>query len=405
MELTLTPLSANQWPTDILPDTDPLSGVVTITARPARHAWVVGQTILKALGVRPDVVGTGRRRDEDEELVVAWFRAYAVSLLVVRDADTYLTTKERTYLFNLAERAGCDLALACHEGAGEGLMKWVTAHGGSINPDMAYLSDYLSRQRCVVRRPEDEEGRMFPAFLPQADFYLFRARARDLLPTDEFEIVDAHYREVFQEVRDHPFQTGHDACDYLLHRGAIHASPAAALVTVRAAQAAMFTAGKLLKVDLPFLLAAAEQDELRRLNRNELWSMRAYRLPWRACAIVLRDAGLSRAETTSLRIDDLDFVGQPRHIGERLAPESCVFMRAQRELRRIQGATREDPLIPVPDRALAKALRDSAAELGIPLIRVEEPRGSGRKSRLKDGLRASLLSLDSSRFHRNGGDA
>ena len=64
MSLSLTPLPSDRRAADLLPNTDPLSGIVTFTARPSRHAWAISQTVLHAIGARSDVFGAGRRHGD-----------------------------------------------------------------------------------------------------------------------------------------------------------------------------------------------------------------------------------------------------------------------------------------------------------------------------------------------------
>ena len=380
MTLTMTPLPANVSAKSLLPNTDPATRIVTATGRPTRHAWTMGQTILAAMGARLDLYGSGRRHGEDLELLQAWLHAYDVRTLVIRHATNIHNLDLLDDLLHVTTAAGADLALTCDETVGQPLAAWVDERSGRIDPDFAPLRRRLARAaRTTNASPVDDNpvgdnaADDFPMFLPRVDFYAFRARCRDTLTPTQHQRVDDIYRAVFKSVAADPYATHEEATRRLTELFADASHVGKALVSVRAAQAAMFTNGILLKVNLDYFLNAINDGENRRLTQAEVRSLRAYRTPWRAVATLLRDADVTRDQITALTLANVTENGDLTGITHApMHPDARAYLRALRTFRLIQGAHPTSPLINESNRYIGQAQRRASADLNHP--QRQEPR-------------------------------
>ncbi|KGH45847.1 hypothetical protein IN07_14970, partial [Modestobacter caceresii] len=289
----LIPLPAGQPSRTLLPPTDPTTGVVTFTARPTRHAWAIGQDLLASLGVNHDLYGSGRRHGEDLEYARAWLTAYDARLVLLRHADNIVSTDTLDNLAHLCAAVGADFVLSCDDTGGGHLADWVSARGGTIADPAtldALLTEHARPPRVV---PSDTKGD-YPQYLPRAEFYAFRSRVRDVLRPEQFTLVDGLYRDTFTAIADAPPTSAEKASEALTMLIARHRTPGEALTIARAAQAALFTRGLLLKVHIDTLLHGVAAAEHRRMTPAEVRSLRAYRTCWRSAAAVLYDANLSK---------------------------------------------------------------------------------------------------------------
>jgi hypothetical protein len=396
MSLTLTPLPSRVSAKSLLPNTDPATGVVTATGRPTRHAWAVGQTVLAAMGVRLDLTGAGRRHGEDLELLTAWLTAHNVQVLVIRHATNIANLEVLDDLLHVTTTTGTDLALTCDDTVGHHLIDWVTERSGTIDTTHQPLLRRLNevRRDATVNETDTGMGTEGPVLLPRVDFYKFRARCRDLLTPTEFAAVDARYVHVFRQVQANPFASVTEASTRLTEaiEGSDH--PGYALTTIRAAQAAMFTYGLLLKVNLDYFLNGVRDREHRRLTPTEVHALRAYRTPWRSAAVLLRDADLTRDQITSLTLGNVTVDGDLTGVNHApLLPQARLYLRAQRLFRTIHGATDADPFITEAARYVAQAQRRASADLNLPRTPTHEAADSRRCDRWQTNLGVSLLPL------------
>jgi hypothetical protein len=395
MTLSLTPLPANVGAHTRLPNTDPSTGIVTFTARPTRHAWGITQTILAALGARDDVFGAGRRHDQDLTLLPAWLHAYQTNTIAVRHAN-HLTDKTLLdNLLHIAEAVGADLALTCDEHETR-LVDWVEQHGGRVDTN----EERLLRRLAKAARPLGPSGPPltppgFPQFLPRIDFYGFRARCRDILTPDQFNLVDRLYTSTFQAVQADPYATVQEASTRLAATVAAHRSPGEVLTVTRAAQAAMFTHGLLLKVDIDTLLNTVRSNRHRRFTPAEVRELRAYRTPWRSAAAVLRDADLSLDEIRALTLRQVDPDGTITTFPHLLPlhADATIYLQAQRRYRLSLGASLDEPLIENVAPHIKRALRLTGSELGLPAPGAHERNIERNSDRLQSALGVSLLPL------------
>ena len=394
MTVTLTPLPSGTNLHEMFPNTDPTSGIITFTARPSRAAWAVTQSMLEAFGARFDIFGSGRKHDEDLALLSAWLVAYDIRIVVVRMATNLNDFETMDSLLMLCEGVGAELALTCDEDTGIHLFDWVHQHG-TVHPDMTLLTERIDAYRRPVMAVPEPEDAAFPISLPKVDFYLFRARCRALLSSEQFEVVDALYRQTFRSVRDAPFGTIEEASHRLLDTCSRHSNVGVVKTIIRASQAAMFTKGILLKVDLTAFIRDVPDGLHRRLTPAELISLRAYRTSWRSCVIVLRDANFSRSDIKALRMDQVMTNGQivQAHIGQ-VSEAAKVYLKAQRLTRISEGASDVSPFIPNVVTSIALAQRQAGLELGLPCARTQEPYLSRAADRWRRHLGVTMLPLD-----------
>jgi hypothetical protein len=394
MSLTLTPLPSNVSAKSLLPNTDPACGVVTATARPARHAWAIGQSVLAAMGIRLDLMGAGRRHGENLELLNAWLSAYKVRLLVIRHATNTRDVDLLDDLLHVCNATGIDLALTCDDAVGHHLIDWVRERSGDIDTAPDPLLERIQTATTSVDASVPTVIDDFPMLLPRVDFYAFRARCRDVLTPSQFALVDRLYVRVFKEVQGDPYGDPVEASARMTDALADTDNVGKALTTIRAAQAAMFTHGLLFKVNLGYFLTGIQDSEHRRLTPAEVRALRAYRTPWRSCVVALRDANLSRDAITALRFgnvtEDGDLTGVS-HLS--LSDDARLYLRAQRILRTIHGAAQDDAFINEAKRYIGQVQRRAAVDLNLPLVPAREPSNNTRSHRWTTALGVALLPL------------
>lgn len=395
MSLSLTPLPANVGAFTLLPNTDPSTGIVTMTARPARRAYTISQALLQSLGTSEDVFGSGRRHDQDLLLLHAWLRAYDVTTVVIRHATNITDKTLLDNLMHICDAIGAHLALACDDTVTTRLNDWVEERGGTIHtghePLLALIEEHARPGATVT----PSAGVDFPQFLPRIDFYGFRARCRDVLTPAEFAALDSLYVTAFQEVRADPYGTVDEAVNRLAAAIANHRTPGEVLTITRAAQAAMFTHGLLLKVDVPTMLNGVRDSRHRRLTPQEVRALRAYRTPWRSTAVVLRDADLTMDEIHAVTLDQVRPDGTISGFPDMLPlhPDALVYVRAQRAYRLSLGATPDEPLIDNTRAHVKRALRLAGSELNLPTSGNHERSNERKSSHWKRGLGVALLPL------------
>lgn len=395
MTISLTPMPAGASAHALLPDTDPTSGVITFTARPSRHAWAVSQTMLEAFGIRSDVFGAGRAHGEDVELLRVWLRAYDIGLVIVRHATNLQDSKMLDSLVLLTEEVGAHLALTCDDNAGTHLFDWVETVEGEIHIDESNLAALIAERVRQVSETQDTDcAPEFPILLPRVDFYGFRARCRDTLSSENFGQVDRLYQDVFLRVQGDPFGTKEEAAERLTSICSEQSGIGQVRTVVRAAQAAMFTREVLLKVDLDRFLNLVRDECHRRLSREEVHALRAYRTPWRSSVVVLRDCNLSRDDIKGLRLSDISDEGNLTVRGAWEVPvEAMVYLRAQKLMRKSEGARDDDSFVAEGKPTIALAQRRVGGELGIPSTRGGEFTSTRAADRWQHEFGVTMLPL------------
>lgn len=364
MNITLTLLDPTRGAFELVPDTEPNTGKTVCTARPSRHERALTQAVLAGYGVDPSLSGSGRSEAKDWRYIKARIADYGTTMLVVRHADL-LTPAMRQKLLLLAREHDVHLALTCDDITGADLGAWVLDNGGECHEESSWLTSQFSG--AAAAPPVEHED--FPRHLPDGDFYVFRARCQELLDPHYFAVVDDLYRSVAIEVDANPFETKHDAADWIRARHDSHPYPAQLKTIVRAAQAAMFRHGFLLKCDLDTVLTAASDATHRRLNDSELKRLRAYRMTARPAVWALRDSGLSVTEMSGLTLDsDLS--------GLNLPETADTLVQAHLAYRRLEGASPTEPMFTEAERGMSNAIREAAVELGLPVPPASERRGA-----------------------------
>ncbi|MBR7744350.1 hypothetical protein KC207_13735 [Phycicoccus sp. BSK3Z-2] len=393
MNLTLSPTPSSRFAWESVPDTDPSSGVLTASVTMTRNSWGISQDLLRGLGARHDIAGAGQNHAEDVRLLTCWLRAYDIRLVVVRNAHLTSWPHLLTFLLDLGQSAHCDIALTQDEDVTGALPDWVEDHGGTIDPALPPLLDRIDS----VSRPQHpipaSDVSPFPAFLPDVDFYAFRGMCRDLLPHEEFTVVDDLYVRTFHAVNAEQVSTPEDVSDFLRARISSVTSEGAAVTIARATQAALFKAGIHLYVWMPTLRTAMRRDLHRQLTPAEIRSLRAYRTPWRSAAVALCDAGLTTNDIATLRLHDVDPTGNVAGLGSPLSDDARVFMRAQRFARQTQTAADDDLFITAGAAPLRAELRHAGRELLIPVVTAQAKFNDSRKDtwRKTIGVRLSPL--------------
>lgn len=345
---------------EVLPLLDPASQVTTFSTRPTKRAWAQYQDFYTGIGADHRAKGSTARDGDDVALIAAWLTGYRTTHLVVGHAMRLLAAT-REGLTEACEQAGTTLVLTEDDGEGESLANLVLEQGGEDRPyeDLREVLESAEGSE-VVLEPEAEQR--LPARLPMTDFYLWRHRCREVLEPDQFEAVDSLYRTTFDDFRNNPAEDPASTAERLASALA-GKQPSATLTIVRAAQAATFVHGSLLKVDLNALLSSIEAEEFRRLNSPQMRSMSMYRHPWYAAAMTLFDAGLSPKEIGEVRPQD---VNEDGHIeGVDTHPDGLPYLRAQRAITIADGRPCISPMADA--RGVRNALNQVATDLNFPL--------------------------------------
>ncbi len=395
MDITLTHLDSTKSARELIPNTDPATGVTVFTGRPGKsadRAFATTRDFLGGFGVRDDIAGGGRSVSDDVLHIRARLAAFETRLVVVRHADMlhpFGNTDLLDILADVVTGADARLALTCDDVAGGDLAGWVEARGGRVHDDDAEMLGLLPS--TTPREPTGIRGD-FPASVPRGDFYVFRARARDLLTAEEFAAVDAVYLRTAKGVLTNPFIGEVEAGDRLLALCQTTENPAEVVTMIRAAQAAMFRHSVLLKVDLDHFLRLVPHGEHRPLSQPELRALRAYRGTWRPAAVVLLDAGLSVDAVAALRVSEVNTEGDIA--GLPLSVPSQEVLRVHSTYLGLLGAQASDPLVPVDPRRISTARRDAAIDLGIPGDTPNRSREDKAHDRFRGLLGVSLRQLD-----------
>ena len=349
-------------------------GIVVVVGRPGARPVALHREVLAGLGAREDVRGAARRHGPDRDLLLtrAWVAAHRARAVVVAHADLCGSPAWFGPLDEAVGAAGASLVLVCDDTGGEKVADWVDSVGGSMaGPDEldAFLESAI-RPCPVVDDRRGPAGRtdVFPALLPQAAFYSFRARCRDILDAAEFASVDRVYRETFKMFADLADPTAGRVRDALAGRIADCTVQEEVLPVVRGAQAAMFTCGLLLAVNVGLAKDALRDRVHQVLTDDEIRALRACREPWVGVAAVVRSMDLEYLNMSKMRLRNVDEDGRYTARGlKREAPLTArVLFRAQRHVRLLEGAGPDDRFLTQDARHIAEAIRWTKADLNLP---------------------------------------
>lgn len=360
-------------------------GALVCMPRPnGRRAFALHRDVLAAMGCRSDVrTATARSAvGRDLLLVQAWTAAHAFRHVYVCHADFVHHPRWFTDLADAFARAGAATHLVCDNTVTGKVLDWADEHDHTISTAAPVLPP-----PSVVVDDEADGQVVFPQMLPDADFYLWLARCRDLLPAAEYRTVHALYVSVLHEWVTEPPTSRGEAVTRLLGLVQERRSQGEVLTCVRAAQAACFRHGMLLRLKLVHLLATVQDQEHRRLTGGELRALRAYREPWIGTAVALRDAGLTTRQVTALTVGDvrddgrlLDSVDGPVPV----TGEAVTFVRALCAVRELDGARPGDPLVPRPARDITDAIRWARTDLNLPgVTRAHDGKDADWRDRMK----------------------
>jgi hypothetical protein len=371
-----------------------------------RRAHAVAQDLLEGMGKDCLTRGAGRNTRRSWEQGVAWLRAYEVDNLVVNRAQ------------NL-DRGGwnwlCELASICQmrlwflvqteplsRGLREGARDWQIRE-----VSISDLEDLIDSAVAQAPLTEDEgskaAGKSFPR-VPEAQFTTFRNECRACLDEEGFATVDHCYRAVMsrlgpEEVPDDSDQISRLLIDELDRAGSVDE----ALIVAKAAQAGLFRAGRLLRVDHEVLrqwaasAVAAQLDEKARRLISRLADPGQSLLA--ALPLV---TNLNPRELTLLDIGDLACREETIEVRGQVHPAPKLWhalIRAGVAHRRLQGGGKSDPLFVVgergvyeraPQKALRNKIRALVRETGLPLAGSWTPK-AGEADRLKLARRGLKL--------------
>jgi hypothetical protein len=349
---------------------DPDAGILAISLRPtSKRPNYVYRDLLTALGKDRDYGARTKSVAEDRSVVSAYLRAHAITRIVAMHGEWARASDEvLDVLLTIASEHDLDLDLVSELDENNTATEFVTAAGGH------HLDWEASRFTPPPPiGPAERFTFAFPPEVPHVDFPLFRASCQHLLTAEEFRTVDGAYTFAFRSARAvlaGNVTTG-AVIEFLRIQMAAVANPAHATTIIRACQAAAFTNGIMLKLDLAGLGYFIANANHRALTPDELRLLRRINTPWKAAAVVLTDAGMSIDQIRALRITDLDETGGLADTGvnSRLRDEGRLHLRALRLQRRAEedGEPAGRRLVPAEDRAIRSALYNARRDLGIPL--------------------------------------
>jgi integrase len=376
--------------------TDLSAGRVGVLGRPGmrRPGWLAADTLL-ALGCRDDVRGAGRPGEASWTLLAVWLTTHRIQHLFIQHAWMLPETAlER--LLDLLEHAHCVVWLVGDNPVTDRhrnlLAPWThNLHSGE--DFMAAWADIPIAPVRTTQEPwegEENEVRDWPTTVPDDDFTSYRAACRDLLPTEEFQVVDTAYQHAFADARTLLAQLGPEGVTeetvarYLGRRWQDACTMAHFITTVRATQAAFFLADTYLQVDLDQLVGTATTMPRRALRSEATWRrLHAYPEPYRGAVCALAAAGMPVAEMRTLTVGNFDVATGTLWLDGtivELEPASLPFVTAQHALRRIQGAVDGDPLLPsktgtaLSENTLVNVINTARRELGVAVAPTRQDR-------------------------------
>ena len=372
-----------------LPAHPPLvTGAVWVEARPdLRRLHVLAGDVLAALGKRRDLAGKGRNEQDDVRHAVAWATAHGITDLVVTEAQR-LHPQILRGLITLASDVGARLWLVHRPPREDTFVRALTRRGATE----ADLTD-VPVPAAAPQAPIAEQAEL-PA-VPAEEFTTFRVSCQQTLPAEDATRVDAHFTATAARcdaaLRD-AGATRATVAD-LLHR-LLNPAPGDAQLTVamRALQTAAWHHDLYVKIDLPRLMHSEERPRIPTAEADA--ALAAYRQPHRAITVALTRAGADLTDITAVHLRDAADDGSALHVsGERIAvgPHTTRAVLAQRELRAAAGAGPDDPLLPYSPKALAKALTEAAADLG---IHVHGRRAERTRDHAEGALRALGVTVE-----------
>lgn len=325
-----------------------------------KRSAVLSSDILAALGKRRDVAGKGRNENQDVALALAWLHAYEITAIVALESQR-LTGPSLRHLVVLAKTAGLPLWLLHRRPSSDDfelLLKRVNAHPmrpGDIPTPVADTAQDGHRPTLGVP-------------LADAGFGQFRDAQRRTLTPSQNGRVERWIQTVLDDAEEYLSKEGPtvEAVADLVEQSLIPAPMDDQLTAdLRAIQIAAWHHDLYLKVDVSALLNSAERPTLDPVTADRL--LTAYREPHRALAVGLTSHQVGVAAMRQITLRDVTADGDILLGGRaiRLEEHTRRAALAQRKLRVMNGASDDDVLLRVTERALSSALNKAALDFGI----------------------------------------
>lgn len=385
----VTELPTGHTPGTLTPAHDPTLRVVHLLARPAMtKAASLAHDVLVGMGKSSDVTGGSHRDGRDISTRVApWLLAHRTQWIVVFGAQDIRANLLPIGLLDAALAGGARVLLVAEPRQRAVVLDAVAGYGTTAPVD---YREWAAQHDVVLgpaapEQPEAAAGGFAwdTVELPQVGWPWFRARCRDQLPPEQFAEVDALYRHTLQTVRaqfqDYPRWVDQprrldprpvvDILGPLLRDRYTRAEGA---LVLKAAQAALFSRGYLLRADVDTLLnLLVDGDRPTPLTDRQWRSLRAYQQAWRSAACAFAASGWSVKETTAVTMHDIEsartaLLTSPsgdKHVD----PRGWEYLMAQYYERLGEGAESDEPLFTATASMISRAVRDTRSDLGLRL--------------------------------------
>jgi hypothetical protein len=348
---------------DVLTACTPDSGTVAIAARPeSRRNFPLLRDLLTATGADLLAVPPPKSMEHLEQVAVARLRTRRAHTILVLLAD-YLSAPEMRRIHAIAMASSARLVLGYGFDAIDCVRAVVTDLGGDPCVAWADIAPSLPAQAgdlCKVVPVASP----FPPEVPSADFPVFRAACRRMLPAEQFDLVDAVYRDAFRHVRNAQLTHAEALEAYLRERLVDTVAPSEGIVIARAVQAAALTNHILVKIDLRALDLMILECRHRSLTDEELVRLWAITSPHVAVACVLTDAGLAQ-QLAALTTADIRPGGTAHNAV--LSPAGLPFLAVLDEFNTQTDVAPDSPLFTWGNRKLTGVIERAATALGLPL--------------------------------------
>lgn len=385
-------------------DTETGALVVSAPTRSGNAALATG--VLDALGATGSLRLVGRVPDAAIDVVLPWLVAYRVRHVLVTRIDRMPTTS-LTLLLDLVGAAGAVLWVT-----GVPLStphRQVLAGRGSRELEPDTFCDAWTQAAAPppgvaeVGPTSAEDAEAFWPPMPPDDFPTFRAALHRTVPAPAREQADTLFLATLVEARERlrSLLTGEapgvraasnersgvvqldraaleeHVSHYLHHLLAVSPSTAGLTVRVRAAQVAAFRLGWLLSVNLPRLVATADEPSVATRRNPHTWlALRLFRYPYQGATCVLAgldlDSDTIQTLPTSAVAADGSTVTIDGDIFAVPAP-ARVMLHAQHLTNQLAGRSADEPFVYVPGGTVThervrNTVRAALLDVGVPLL-------------------------------------
>jgi hypothetical protein len=384
----VTELPPGESPASLAPTHEPALRIVHALARPdmrkvASLAYDVLAGMDKSVGVR----GGSRKDGLDVSTRVApWLMAYGTEWVVLFSAQEVPAILLAGGILDPVSAAGARLLLVADSGQRSIVMNRVAGYDAETIDYRTWANEngvVLGPITAPEAEPASGGSGWDSIEVPHADWPWFRARCRDQLGPDQFAAVDALYlkalRTIYDQAPDYPAKTQLPArldvtpivalCGSLLENRYTRAE---CTVVLRGTQAALFRRGYLLRAQVDALLdLLVNGDRPVPLTDRQWRALRGYQQQWRSAAIALAASGFGISDTLSLTVGDVQRARAATATellpGKNLDPRGWPLVLAQMFERLGEGAADGEVLFTSAHSMIARALRDTRADLGLRL--------------------------------------